>query len=201
MVHKHEVSQGSLLATLPKLGRQWRVSTKDFLALSDLSLKVSLDYHTSAPAPASGNSSASVFRMSIGGDITNYGDQIALIRYWNNIFWILSPINGEVNWETPITSPPVNDWCSIEVVHQVEKGEYVYNVTINGVVEYSTKNSEPAEFSDVLVYASDPWHPAHPSRIRALTILTIMVLQHESFSYLHTFFVAGLEETRAQSVH
>ena len=89
----------------------------------------------------------------------------------------MSPINGEVNWETPIPPPPVNDWCSLEVIHQVEEGEYVYNVTINGVVEYSTKNSDPAKFSDVLVYASDPWHPAHPSRIRAFTIQTIMVLE------------------------
>ena len=152
---------------------------KIFLEISDHCLKVSLDYRTSSPALATGASS-SVFRMSIGGDLTNYGDQIAFIRYWDNAFWILSPINGEANWGTPIPSPPLGDWCSIEVVHQVEEGEYVYNVTIDGVVQHSTKNSDPAEFSDVLVYASDPWHPAHPSHIRALTIQTIMVLEPES---------------------
>ena len=96
---------------------------KIFLEISDHCLKVSLDYRTSSPALATGASS-SVFRMSIGGDLTNYGDQIAFIRYWDNAFWILSPINGEANWGTPIPSPPLGDWCSIEVVHQVEEGEY-----------------------------------------------------------------------------
>ena len=162
---------------------------------------MSLDYHTSAPALATGASS-SVFRMSIGGDLTNYGDQIAFIRYWDNYFWILSPINGEENWGTPIPSPPLGDWCSIEVVHQVEEGEYVYNVTIDGVVQHSTKNLDPAEFSDVLVYASDPWHPAHPSHIRALTIQTILVFNRTQILYFHAFSVAGLETRESpQNVH
>ena len=76
-------------------------------------------------------------------------------------------------------------------IHQVENGEYVYTVTIDGVVEHSVKNSDPEEFSDVSVYASDPWNLHQPSHIRALTIQTIMVM--ESFLYFYVFFVAGLE--------
>ena len=88
-------------------------------------------------------------------------------------------------------SPPVGEWCNVEVVHKVEEGEYIYNVTIDGVVKYSTKNSDPSEFTDVLVYASDPWNPAQPSHIRALTIQTIMVFKL-NISHTLTVIVSGL---------
>ena len=144
---------------------------------------MNLDYRLSAPGPTAG--STSVFRMSIGDNWTNYGDRIAYIHpTMDNSSWITSPINGDPNGGVLLfSSPPVGEWCSVEVVHQVEEGEYVYNVSINGVVKYSTKNSEPSEFSDVLVYASDPWIPAQASHIRALTIQTIMVSEPEYFSY------------------
>ena len=125
--------------------------------------------------------------MSIGDNWTNYGDRIAYIHPTvDNSSWITSPINGDPNGGVLLfSSPPVGEWCSVEVVHQVEEGEYVYNVSINGVVKHSTKNSEPSEFSDVLVYAYDPWNPAQASHIRALTIQTIMVSEPENFSYSH----------------
>ena len=91
-----------------------------------------------------------------------------------------------------MASPQIGEWCSIEVVHQVENGEYVYNVTVDGVVKTSAKNSDPAEFSNVLVYASDPWTPTQPSHIRALTIQTILVTDSEYLSHPN-LFVAGLE--------
>ena len=140
---------------------------------------MNLDYRLSTPGPTAG--STSVFRMSIGDNWSNYGDRIAYIHPTkDNKTWMTSPINGDPNGGVLLfSSPPVGEWCNVEVVHQAEKGEYVYNVSIDGVVKYSTKNSEPSEFTDVLVYASDPWTPAQASRIRALTIQTIMVLQPE----------------------
>ena len=142
---------------------------------------MSLDYRLSAPSTWD----TSVFRMSIGNDWTNYGDRIAYIHPNNeNFTWMSSPINGDPNGGVLLfPSPPVGEWCSVEVVHKIEDGEYVYSVSINGVVKISTKNSEPSEFSDVLVYASDPWKPSQPSHIRALTIQTIMVSEPEYFSY------------------
>ena len=122
---------------------------------------------------------SSVFRMSTGEDWNAYGDRIVFIHLISPAnLKLSSPVNGDSNYlgPGPIASPPVGEWCNIEVVNQLENGEYVYNVTINGVVKHSTKNSEPSEFSDVSVFAADPWYPAQPSHIRALTIQTIMVL-------------------------
>ena len=57
-------------------------------------------------------------------------------------------------------------------------------MTIDGVVEHSTKNSDPEEFSEVAVYASDPWNLHQPSHIRALTIQTIMVLWNLFYTFM-----------------
>ena len=47
----------------------------------------------------------------------------------------------------------------------------------NGVVEHSTKNSKPQEFSDLRVWDSVPGANPHPSYIRNLIIQTILVIQ------------------------
>ena len=78
-------------------------------------------------------------------------------------------------------------WCTVEVVKQVKDGEYVYTVHIDGAEIGSTKNPNPAEFSDVFIYASDPWYLAQPSRVRAVTIETILVIT----AYIFTFYFSN----------
>ena len=43
------------------------------------------------------------------------------------MLWVSSAINGEENWTKVITTPQLDAWCSLEVVHQLVAGEYVYN--------------------------------------------------------------------------
>ena len=85
-----------------------------------VSVKVSLDYRPAALGPTSGTTS--VFRISTGNGL-DYGSRIAFIHGSGDTqsFWIASPINGEANYAKPgpIASPPVGDWCNIEVRHQV----------------------------------------------------------------------------------
>ena len=69
------------------------------------------------------------------------------------------------------------------VVEQVKDGEYVYTVHVDGAEIGSTKNPNPAEFSDVFIYASDPWYLAQPACVRAVTIETILVIA----AYIFTF--------------
>ena len=157
----------------------WKASKDNCYVSLCSDFKVSLDYRPSAPGPADWTGMSSVFRMSTGEDWNAYGDRIVFIHLLSPTnLELSSPVNGDSNYlgPGPIASPPVGEWWNIEVVNQLENGEYVYNVTINGVVKHSTKNSDPSEFSDVSVFAADPWYPAQPSHIRALTIQTIMVL-------------------------
>ena len=65
----------------------------------------------------------------------------------------------------------------------------------NGVVEHSTKNSKPQDFSDVMVWDSVPGYTPHPSYIRNLIIQTVLVIQ---LVYIFTmtlvpFNLSGLE--------
>ena len=69
----------------------------------------------------------------------------------------------------------------------MKDGEYVYTVHVDGAEIGSTKNPNPAEFSDVLIYASDPWYLAQPARVRAVTIETILVIT----AYIFNFFFSN----------
>ena len=64
----------------------------------------------------------------------------------------------------------VGEWTSIHISQTLEEGKYIYRITIGGEEVHAVENSEPEEFSDVKVYASDPWHNAQPGSIRNLVI-------------------------------
>jgi hypothetical protein len=49
----------------------------------------------------------------------------------------------------------------------------MFSFKVNGVDYWTTVNTQPEKFDDVLMYASNPWYdPAH-AKIRALTVETI----------------------------
>lgn len=89
-------------------------------------LKVSLEFRISAPAPGP-QLGSSVFRMQRGANEWSYGNWISYLHFWDNMLWVSSAINGEENWTKVITTPQLDAWCSLEVIHQLVAGEYVYN--------------------------------------------------------------------------
>ena len=46
----------------------------------------------------------------------------------------------------------------------------MFRIDIEGEEVHAVENSQPEEFQDVKVYASDPWHPAQPGSIRNLVV-------------------------------
>ena len=49
-------------------------------------------------------------------------------------------------------------------IEQFQKdGKIMYQVMINGKTEYSAENTDPKDFENVKVFASDPWHDAFTS--------------------------------------
>ena len=65
--------------------------------------------------------------MNRGAKEWDYGNWISYLHFWDNMLWVSSAINGEENWTKVITTPQLDAWCSLEVVHQLVAGEYVYN--------------------------------------------------------------------------
>ena len=42
-------------------------------------------------------------------------------------------------------------------------GSYMYEIEIDGQIVLSEKNNQPKEFSNVLIYTSNPWRPSFTS--------------------------------------
>ena len=52
----------------------------------------------------------------------------------------------------------------------LEGGRYMFRIDIEGEEVHAVENSQPEEFKDVKVYASDPWHDVQPGSIRKLVV-------------------------------
>ena len=48
----------------------------------------------------------------------------------------------------------------------------MYEVKVNDKSEFKTENTVASMFSDVKVYAGDPWYPAQDGKIRKLVVVT-----------------------------
>ena len=149
------LKKNNLLTTIPKLGKEW---------------KVSLDYR---PTSTSMSDWSSVFRMTIGGENGNYGDRIAFIHPNRQMrLYVCSPINGDPNHNKGFNPPPLHKWTNIEVAQRLDEGSYWYTIKIGGEEVFKVKNSQPEEFSDVKVFAADPWQTTQPGYVRNITIET-----------------------------
>ena len=141
----------TLLTTLPTLGKEWRV-THDFKATEYLG-----GYENS-------------LHLTIGG----YGDRQLLIQCYNGRFEIGSVVSGSTHYNKPVQSP-VGEWTPISISMTDEGckgGQYMYRINIGGEEVHARENTQPQEFKDVKVYASNPWNAAQPGSIRNLVIET-----------------------------
>ena len=105
-----------------------------------------------------------------------YGDSNPAIYFQstqNGHLYIVSGINGTVNSSFfSRTFIPVNQWTSIKIAQQFIDGNYIYTIAVNGSIEYSTINIDPAVFNNVYVYASNGLLPEQPGFIRNLNIVS-----------------------------
>ena len=154
--------KGTLLTTLPTLGKEWRV-THDFKPTEYL------------------NHYANSLHMTIEKDIRNseygnsqYGDRTPAI--WPSTpedgFHTTSAVNGIKSYHQDFDRPPVGAWTTIAMSQTLEGGKYVYRITMGGQEVHAVENRVPAEFQDVKVYASNPWYDAQPGSIRNLVVET-----------------------------
>ena len=157
---RQRIVKNKLLATIPKLAKEWRVSFE---------VKPK-SYHN--------RSSASVLHMTVGGKGSdpsdNYGDRTpALWLHGTKGVLVSSAVNRRAcfpKWVSKI--PPLGRWTKIEV-HQVLKGfRSMFEIFIDEDRVYSVENEKPEIFHDVKIFASSPWGPAQNGKIRNILVET-----------------------------
>ena len=155
------IVKNKLLATIPKLAKEWRVSFEV------------------KPRSYQNRSSASVFHMTIGGrgsdPSDNYGDRTpALWLHGTKGVLVSSAVNRRAcfpKWISQI--PPLGRWTKIEV-YQILKGfRYMFEILIDEDRVFSVENEKPEIFYDVKIFASSPWGAVQNGTIRKIIVETL----------------------------
>ena len=154
-MEEHALERDTLLTTLPTLGLEWNIS------------------HEFRPTEYPGGWRNSL-HLTIGGNSGEYGDRIVAIwpssrRRPGNMF-VMSAVSGDSNYIHYSLQPPMGVWTNIQVSQTLEDERYMYRIVVGGEEVHAVENTEPAEFENVKVYASNPWYDAQPGSIRNLVI-------------------------------
>ena len=154
---EHRIGKNKLLATIPLLKKEWKLSFEFKATSFSWSLR-------------------QVLHMTIGGkglgSTAKYGDRTpAIWTHPRRGFLISSAVNGRYSYAKYFKSLPAKGkWINIEIGQELEDSEMTYYIIIGGKKEHSTVNSEPEEFENVKVFSSSPWYSPVSGSIRNLLI-------------------------------
>jgi len=123
---------------------------------------------------------SSVIHFTTAGDDGSYGDRnpaVCLSGQGRNPEKILveSSVNGNVNFHFYTEKKyPLKTWISIKILQEynVKQGQFIFQVLVNEEPVLTQVNTIPAEFTNVKVFASDPWYPTTNGKIRNVMLET-----------------------------
>ena len=153
---EHEITRHNLLATIPLLKKEWRVSF-DLKANNFSGLE-------------------QVLHMTVGGkgvgSGAKYGDRTpAIWTHSSRGFLISSAVGGKPSFAKYFKPlPSAGEWINIEVGQQLEESKMIYSIAIGGKKVFSTRNSKPSAFKDVQVFTSSRWYLPVNGFIKSLLI-------------------------------
>ena len=163
-----QLKNNNLIGTLTTLYKEWEISFELRPDNYDQTNKSSnYNYYVYQQT-----NFRNILHLTTGGDETVVGDRIPAIFYHPKFgLHVATGLGSNPNVHADIMpAPPVDQWTTI-VVSQLKSGSRTtFSVKIDGTVAYSSDNLGPQEFSNVKVYASDPWWKTQPGLIRDLTI-------------------------------
>ena len=122
---------------------------------------------------------ANVFHFSADGDYANYGDRIPGFWIYNlfgnttQYFVISSAINGNSNYKQdfPIVLGKQYQMTIQQFKDSNEK--YFYEIFIDGQSKFKIENTQAQSFSNVKLYAGDPWYSPFYSNLGSFCNITI----------------------------
>ena len=141
---EHKIRRNLLLATIPLLKKEWKVSF-DFKANSFKGLQQVMHMTVEGKGAGSG---------------AQYGDRTpAIWTHPSRGFLISSAVGGKVSFAKYFKAlPGTGEWISIEVGQELVASKTFYYISIGGRKTIFTKNSKPTEFKNVKLFASSNWY-------------------------------------------
>ena len=150
------IRSNQLLATIPILRREWRVSfefkANNFKGLSQI-------FHMTAGGKGAGSGA-------------KYGDRTpAIWTHASKGLLISSAVGGKFSYSKffkPLPTP--GKWAKIEVGQELDGSYYIYSIKINKKKVFSIRNSKPSEFKNVKVFSASSWYSPLSGVIRNIII-------------------------------
>ena len=153
---EHKITRNNLLATIPLLKKEWKVSF-DFKGNSFKGLQ-------------------QILHMTVGGKgagrKAKHGDRTpAIWTHSSKGLLISSSVGGKPSFSKYLKPlPSSGEWINIEVVQQLEGSHMIYTIQIGGEQVFSTRNAKPLVFENVKVFASSSWFSPVSGSIKNLLI-------------------------------
>ena len=168
---EHKLERGTLLATLPKLGKVWSLNL-EFKPLE----------HTH------GTKVANIIHLSEATNARVGAERAGIISIWTHQYHDLYFSSAEsvnkiqsTNFNTNYNGTQVGQWTKISISQeQVEKGncvKYRQFIRIDGQEIFRRINKAPQDFQQVDVYASN-WRNPQPGVIKNFVILVTGYVSH-----------------------
>ena len=119
-----------------------------------------------------------VFHISeTGNNCCNIGDRIpALFVNKNGFFYVCSAVDGNGDYCKKFHFE-IGKQNQMTIQQLKENGEYWYEIIIDGASKFKIENKQPKKFSNVKLYASDPWYNPFSSDLG--NICNVNIIQPE----------------------
>ena len=100
-----------------------------------------------------------VFRLTGTDDnCCDHGDRIPLVSILNTgYFEVSSTVNGNGNYYNHFLFE-LGKQYQMSIQQWKQNGTHWYEITIDGISKFKIENNQPKQFSNVELYASDPWY-------------------------------------------
>ena len=154
---EHEIQKGLLLATIPLLEMEWKVSFEFKANRYQRNLM-------------------QILHMTVGGNgagkDAKYGDRNpAIWAHSRNGFLISSAVNGRYSYSKWFNVlPELGDWVKIEIGQEFESSDMIYSIKIGEKKVFSVKNAKPSKFENVKVFSASSWFSSADGLIRDLLV-------------------------------
>ena len=145
------LKKSNLVAVLPKL-------EKSFLVFFQLKLN------------SFSNGYRSVIHLTLGEDNTKYGDRIPGVWIYEQKLHVAFAINDNKN-EYFFSKPlPLNKWISVFICQESAPFLPTFEVYIDKEQVYYTENRNQKVFTNINVYAGDPWYEVQDGSIKEFAV-------------------------------
>ena len=122
----------------------------------------------------------SVFHFSADGNYVNYGDRIPGLWIYNpGNFVISSAVNGNSNYYKEFPFVLGKQYQMTIQQFKDSDGKYWYEIVIDGESKFKIENTQTKTFSNVKLYASDPWYSPFSSDLGSFCDIKIRQSQIE----------------------